>query len=393
MALEIPTTQQSSDKNLANLEGAIGQTSPLNNKAFLRVLAAMEALAETGLYKFGAERALQNFALTATGFDLDLIGAEFTTPRKLAEATVITATLPALTGTSIPATASFIGDANGVRYFLDASEVAEFGIATLSMTAETLGVVGNLQVGGTLSIVSQVSGAETVATITVIDNTGADEETDDAYRSRVLFAERSTTGGSNSTDHKIWAEEVAGVFRAFPYAGALPVPLTVSVPGERTVFVEADKSIDSDGIAPQSLLDDVRESLNTDPETGKSRPVIGLVDSTLYVESIIRTGITVEVKALDTPSGQEADIKADIETVLIDHFDDLVMYITGVDLSQERNDLITSLTISDVVQDILNGRDSSATRIRFRLETTPFVSQYRLEQGELVKLSGVEYVP
>lgn len=392
MALKLLTTQELAEQNLANLEAALGQTAPLNDKAFLRVLAAVEALVGTGLAKYAAERALQNFALTATGEDLDLIGAEFGTPRKLAEATVLSATLPATTGTIIPATTSFIGDSNGVRYFLDASVESVGGVATLSMTAEEVGVVGNLQAGDTVSIVSPVAGAESTATVTEITNTGADEELDDVYRQRILFAERATTGGSNSTDYKIWAEEVAGVSRAFPYAGKPEALLLVSYPGDRTVYVEADESINPDGIAPQSLLDDVRESLNTDPDTGRTRPALGLVDSTLYVESIIRTGVIVEVKALDTPSGQETEIKEDIETALTAYFKNISMFVEGVDLPQERNDLITELTIANVVQDVLTGRASSSEGVRFRIEVSPFVPSYRIEPGELVKLLEILYV-
>ena len=392
MALKIPTTRELSDQNLAGLEGKTGQTAPLTDKAFLRVMAAMEALAQTGLYKFAAERAKQNFALTASGADLDFIGSEFNVIRKPAESAVLAVNLSALDGTLIPATASFIGDANGVRYFLDASAIAAGGVAALSMTSEDPGAAGNLQPGDTVTIVSPIAGASATGTVDTVTTTGADEETDAAYRPRVLFAERATTGGSNATDYKIWAEEVAGVFRAFPYAGKPPVGLAVSYPGDRTVFVEADVSINPDGIPPASLLDDVRDALNTDPETGLSRPALGLIDSTLYVEPIIRTGATVEIKALETPAGQEAEIQADIETALNTYFENLVMFIAGVDLLQERNDLITDLTIADIVQDVLTGRGASATRVRFKLDTTPYISSYRLEPGELVKLTSVVYV-
>ena len=392
MALKIPTTQELVDQALANLEAAIGQTAPINEKAFLRVLAALEGLTETGLYKFAAERARQNLALTATGDDLDLLGAEFNTIRKPAEATVLTATLPAITGTIIPATASFIGDANGVRYFVDTLIEAVAGIATLSMTAETGGTIGNLQVGDTLTIVSAVAGAEQTAAITSVDNTGADTETDCAYRPRVLFAMRATTGGSNTTDHKIWAEEVAGVFRAFPYSGKPPIGPAVSYPGDRTVFIESDTTINSDGIPPQSLLDEVRSVINIDPITGRARPALGLVDSTLSVEPIIRTGAIVEIKSLNAPSGREASVKSDIEIALTTYFLNLAMYVEGVDLPQDRNDLITDLTVANIVQDVLSARVSSATRIRFRLTGIPFITSYRLEPGELIKITSVEYV-
>ena len=87
MGLNLPTTQESKDTNLAYLDGLGAQSSPLADKAFLRVLAAMEALGvATPLFKFAAERARQNLWITATGGDLDLLGAEYKVPRKAAVA-------------------------------------------------------------------------------------------------------------------------------------------------------------------------------------------------------------------------------------------------------------------------------------------------------------------
>jgi hypothetical protein len=388
MALKVPTTKELSGLNLAQLEGKLGQSAPLADRAFLRVLAAMKALADTGLYKFGIERAKQNLALTATGADLDLLGNEFSTPRKLAEFAVLSAEIVAITGTLIPATASFIGDANGVRYFLDASALAVAGVASLSMTAEVSGAAGNLQPGDSLIIVSPVAGAAVSALVTTVTTTGAEEETDSAFRPRVLFAERAVTGGSNATDHKIWAEEVAGVLRAFPFAGK---PSGTSYPGDRTVYIEADPTLDPDGIAPAGLLLSVREALNIDPATGLSRPALGLVDATLYVESITRTAIDVEITNLVTPAGTDVTVKAEISAVLDSYFAGLATYVEGVDLVQERNDRITTLTLGDVVQAVLATRGASAGEIAFTIAAAPFNS-YQLSAGELAKTGAVSYV-
>lgn len=395
MALTIPTTQELADQALANLEASLNQTAPLNEKAFLRVLAAIQALIATGLYKFAAERAKQTLALTATGSDLDLIGNEFSVIRKPSASAVLTAALPGIDGTIIPATAGFIGAPNGENYFLSASVAITGGVATLSITAENAGVNGSLQIGDLLAITSPIAGAEQTATVIAVTDTGTEEETDTAYRARVLFAERSTPGGNNTTDYKIWAEEAEGVFRAFPYAGKPPSLLLTSYPGDRTAFIEADSSVQVDGIAPASLLDDARNTLSTDPLTGAQRPSLGLVDSTLYVESISRTAAIVEIKSLNTPAGQEADVKAEIESILTIYFRSISPFISGVDLEQERNDLITDLTVSSIVQEALDARSSSATRVRFKLTVTPWLtgSSYRLEPGELTKLDSVLYVP
>lgn len=394
MSLNIPTTQEITDRSLANLEASLNQTAPLNDKAFLRVLSAMTGMTETELFKFGVERAKQNLALTATGNDLDLIGQEYGIVRKPAEAAVLTITLPATDGTVIPTSVSYVGNANAVIYFPQAEVVATGGLATSNVTAEDLGVIGNLNVSDTMTITIQIAGATTLATVTVVVNVGAELETDDAYRQRVLNAIRSTSGGGNANDYKTWAEQVGGVLQAYPYSGkpnASPPGIDpASVPPERTVFVE---STDTDGIASGALLTEVRDSITTDPVTGAARQPLGLTDDTLHVESIIRTAIHVKITNFDEGTGVEATIKADIETALTTYFLSLNMFVVAIDLPSDRNDLITKLTISDVVQDVLKTGDASAELVEF--EDTAGVpsplDSYQIDAGELTKLGAVTY--
>lgn len=382
MSIKILTTKELSDQNLAGLEGAIGQTSPIADKAFLRVLAAVLALGHTGLYKYAAERAKQNLAQTATGSDLDLIGAEFDVTRKASETAVIEATVTGLDETIISATSSFIGDANGVRYYVDSSVEIVGGTATISLTAEVSGVAGNLQIGDGLTIVSPVAGLASTATVSTLVTTGAENETDAVYRPRVQFAMRATTGGSNATDHKIWAEEIAGVSRAFPYAGK-PVGGGTSYPGDRTVYIEADSSIDPDGIAPLSLLDDVRANINL-------YTTLGLTDETLYTESITRISVDLTITNLTTPAGQDATVKAAIVDALDLYFQQLSAYVEGVDLERDRNDRITALTLSDIVQGVLSSMASSAEDVAFEVAATPY-NTYQLSAGELTKTGTITY--
>lgn len=391
MAYKIPTTQELSDAHLARLEGILGQDSPINDKAFLRVLAATEAGLDIGHYKYAADAALQSFALTATNEGLDRIGLDNNTPRKQAQSAIFTATLPATTGTTIPATADFIGDANGIRYRPEAAVVAVAGVATLSLRCTETGVAGNLEVSDTLSISSQIAGAETVATITVVDQLGVDKETDSEYRPRVLFAQRAVTGGGNATDHKIWAEAVTGVRRAFPYSGRPPSEGT-SYPGDRTVYVEATTTIDADGIAPVSLLNDVRDAINTDPDTGEIRAILGLTDDTLWVESIIRTSIFVTINDLDVSAEKEAALKSDLDSACDLYFRSIAPFVDGVDVPQERTDSITNLSLSEVVQDVLYSYGATAQGIGFGLVVGVFIPLYFLNPGELTKLGGITYV-
>jgi hypothetical protein len=72
--------------------------------------------------------------------------------------------------------------------------------------------------------------------------------------------------------------------------------LQTSFPGHVTVYVEADDSIDADGIPTVALLSDTRDTITTDPVTGIDRPSLGLVDDNLFVEPIIRTAIYLEIR-------------------------------------------------------------------------------------------------
>ena len=391
MSYRIPTTAELFAAHLARLEGEIGQTSPLNDKAFLRVLAAAEAGLDIGQYKFAADAVLQNLALTATNDGLDRIGDDNSTPRKQAQVAILTAELPALTGTVIPATADFIGDSNNLRYRPEADVTAVANIATLSLRCTEPGTSGNLDVTDTLSISAQIAGAETVAEVTVVTQLGVDKESDADYRPRVIFAQRAITGGANATDHKIWSEAVTGVRRAFPYAGR-PAYAGVSVPGDRTVYVEATTAIDADGIAPAPLLAAVRVDINTDPITGLSRLVLGITDATLWVESIIRTSIFVEIRDLDVAPADEAALKLDVIDALDLYFRSIAPFVDGVDIAQERTDTITPLTVSQIVQDVLFSYGAHSQGIGFGLVVGVFLPLYLLNPGELTKLGGVTYV-
>ncbi len=391
MAYRIPTTQELFLAYLARLEARLGQDSPISDKAFLRVLAAAESGLSIGHYKYAADAVLQNLALTATGDGLDRIGNDNSCLRKLAETAVITATLPAIAGTVIPTNWEFVGDANGLRYKVEAAVTAIApGVATLSLRCTESGDQGNLDPADTLSISAQIAGAETQATVTGTTTDGVDVETDADYRPRVLFAQRAVTGGGNATDHKIWAEAVVGVRRAFPYSGS--PGFATSFPGERTIYVEAITSIDADGLAPLSLLDDVRDAINTDPDTGKSRMMLGLTDATLYVQSIIRTPIFVEISNLVCDSAVQVACKADIATALDLYFRTITAFVDGVDVPQERNDSITAIFVSDIVKDVLFSYGATADTVTFGIVVGVGIPMYLLNPGELTKLGAVYYV-
>lgn len=392
--MNIPTTQEIADQIISFFEAALGQTVPQNPKSFLRVLSAILAVLFTSLYKFGIDRIKQVSWTTATGQGLDDLGTEIDLPRKDAVATVLVATLPGVNGTIIPSTIDFVSDSTGVRYSVDANATIAGGIATLSITAQQTGTIGNLNNGETLTIGRQVSGAETVATVTDTTTTGAEKETDDNYRVRGLDKIRAPGGGGNAADYRNWSQEVAGVARAYPYSGNPVDIFATSSPPERTVYIESTTAIDTDGIPPQSLLDSVRDSITADPSTGIARQPLGLTDDTLFIEAITRTPFFVQITGLTVDSSIEATVKTQIETQLTSYFRGLRPFVDGVDAVTDRSDLITDLTVSNVVQDVLSANGGSAQSVQFDFISGGSIPEYQLTTGETAKLSpgGITYV-
>lgn len=393
MPLILPKTSESAARNVSNFESNLNQIVPLNDQAFLRVLSQNEALAEALLGRYAANRAKQCLAITADEDGLFDLGVQFNLPRKQAVSAQLTAEIPGTETTIIPTTIDFVSDSTGIRYFLDSQAVVSGGVAVLNLTAQTPGVIGNLSVSDTLTIGSPVAGIESTATVTIIDTIGADQEGIEAWRARILVAERAATGGGNNSDYKIWSEGVAGVKKIFSFAGKpFDSPLD-SFPGDRTLYVEADETIDADGIAPQALLDSVREAVAIDPDTGLSRPPLGIEDGTLTVQSITRTSFFTRINNLVVSVDIEAATKTDIDAALTAYFKSLTSFVTGIDPPQTRNDIITAISISTTVQSILTANNASAESIIFGLSAGASLPNHQLNPGELAKNGGVSYNP
>lgn len=168
--------------------------------------------------------------------------------------------------------------------------------------------------------------------------------------------------------------------------------LSPSEPLERTVFVEAVSDIDPDGVAPEYLLNQVRESINTDPLSGVTRPPMGHIDSLLYVRSIYRTEIMVAIEALIIDPASRADCIDQIEADLDKYLRSLNYYNAAVDSEEDRRDQISAASISSVIYKILVNYGASVSGVSFGLIRVlpgiplPALVAYFLKPGETCKL-------
>lgn len=122
-------------------------------------------------------------------------------------------------GTTLPAgTALTRGD--GVAYTTTSSGTVSGGFVIVMAMADEdasglTGATGNCNVGSVLSLTSAVAGITGSGTVAAAMTGGADLETDDSLRSRMLQAYQSPPHGGKAEDYVTWARAVAGVSRAW----------------------------------------------------------------------------------------------------------------------------------------------------------------------------------
>ncbi len=388
MAFPITSTKEAIAIVLTNLETAIGQTSPLSEKSFLRVLATNIGLLFTSLFKYSVERSKQNLAETATGDDLELIGTNYGITKKAGVAAVVTIDTTGTNGVNVTPLLTYVSDFSGIRYIPTETVTIAAGVATFTAQAEITGEDSNLTAGDTLTIESQVAGLSAAAEYNATTTTGTDREEEETYRRRVLTEIRTVGGGGNSADYRTWGEETSGVAAVFPYAGR-PAGEGATLPGDRTIFVQASTG---DGTADTALKTATRLSINIDPDTGLSRPPLGMPDSTLFIESITLTQLNVEVENLDAPAGEEASVQTRIEDAVEAYLEDVYPWISGLDLDTDVNNVVTGVSVGNAIQAVLDVTGSSATRVRVKtVSPDAYVDSYELDEGELVVLNAISF--
>ena len=192
-----------------------GADSRLRRSA-LDVLARTHAGATHGLYGYLDSIALNSLPDTAT----DTLGrwaAILGVTPKAATAATGTVTATGVNGSVIP-TGTELQRADGIEYVTTAEAVIAGGVAVVSIEAVAAGTSGLALTGSKVSLISPIAGVAVEMTVTAPGLVGgADAESEDALRERVLDRLRRPPHGGNAQDYVRWAKEVPGVTRAWVY--------------------------------------------------------------------------------------------------------------------------------------------------------------------------------
>jgi uncharacterized phage protein gp47/JayE len=213
-----------------------------------------------------------------------------------------------------------------------------------------------LKLGDQLSPTEPVLGLDQTAVVTAITESPVEAEDIEIYRQAIIDAIQLEPQGGAKTDYRIWSSDAQGVRKVYPY-------VKQGEAGTVQVFIEATTvdSTDGHGTPTTSLMDDVRAVIEFDPDTTIPTNDRGRrpIQANVEVLPISSRPVDVNISGLQNNT---AEIRASIQSSLIDYLYTIRPYIAGADLSRDKNDVLTSSKLISVIIDTI-GNDNSFTEI------------------------------
>lgn len=216
MAFKVPTLQECVDATYrafkANLPGSDAYLWPNNVAVSAKVIGAGLWLP----FAFLDYISKQILVTTAEGIWLDRHGADWGITRGIPTYAEGYVDFTGTTGIAIPAGGT-VQRSDGVKYtILTGGTVDGSGDASIYVRAEAAGKTGNAIAGTPISLSAPIAGITTEgAAASSGIGSGADVETDAAYRSRILHRKQFRPAAGAPHDYVAWVREIAGVTRVY----------------------------------------------------------------------------------------------------------------------------------------------------------------------------------
>lgn len=311
MPFSRPSLTQIINRIESDFVSRISRVTALLRRSVIKVLSRVYGGATHLLYGFLDFQAKQLFATTADSSGLDLHGNEFALPRNTAVKATGGGTATGTNGKVITEGSELISEDDN-KYIVDSDATIASGTATIAFTAFTANSASNDDPSITLTFVNPIVGVNT--SVTVDSNGiagGEDVENDDDYRERILQRKRQAPHGGATQDYEVWAEEVAGVTRAFTLEQYY---------GIGTIGVTFVRDNDTDTIIPnQTELDEVEDYIisHEDPATGKTVGIPTTAEPGLFVfaPTLLPVDFTVQINPNTT--AVQAAITAELTDLIL----------------------------------------------------------------------------
>ncbi len=371
--------------------------SPLP-KSFLNILAKVLAGLMNAVYKYGNFTSKQIFLKTASFEPITLADGAVIRPlvedarkygigepKPATQAELEAQATVTATGT-IPSGTQLTNKATGVIYTTTQDYIVTSGTVNLSILASGdatntggFGVIGNMEIGDIVTFINpQITAAE--ASIVTILTTAADAETEDSYRNKAITAAKQERLPNNYLWYREEAEEI-GTVRVYPY--------TSSNAGFIDIYVKS--TLSGSVIPTQTQLDEVLNAVTFD-DSGINQLPANIAG--INVLPVTTKSFSITISTINT-NNEIASIQTAITAALQDLFANYEPYISAIDVTDARKDLIDTQEINGVVYSTakaLGATVGSITLFEIISGNASTITKYLLDKDELATLASVDYV-
>ena len=269
-----------------------------------KVLASGFGAAVHGLYGQQNHISRQILTSTADAEMLALQGAELGIYRKQPTAASGLVVFTGDDGARAPAGTILRRTDDSERFIVQKQGVIASGSVSVEVLAEYTGQAGNTDAGESLTLVSPLLGIVNSATVGTEGLTGgADLESDEELRARILFRKQNPPKGGAASDYIQWALEVSGVTRAYAWENGLG-PGTVTL---APLFDNNDSPIPGEDDVAR-----VRDYINEVDENGNAVRRPCCCECTVFALTPVEQDFTIQI----TPATDA--VKAAVEAELAD---------------------------------------------------------------------------
>ncbi|WP_428492170.1 baseplate J/gp47 family protein [Rhodopila sp.] len=288
----------------------------LLQRSVLRVLANAQAGLATEHYGYIDWISKQAVPFTATGEFLEGWANLKGVTRKPATPTTGTAAFVANATTTVVSGTGIVRS-DGVTYTSTADASTVSGSITVPFVAAIPGSAGNFETGAVFNLATSVANVQSVSTTSTQTADGADQETDDELRTRMLIVYAAPPQGGDRQDYIEWALAVPGVTRAWIVPNGMGA-------GTVTVFVMLDDAEAEHGGFPQGsngcASNEPRAATATGDQLTVANALFPLQPVTALVYVVAPTPQPTDFTIADLGSNNTAAMQALIASALADMF-------------------------------------------------------------------------
>lgn len=389
--ITIPTIAEIYEDLISELEAELGMSIPEDGKNFLRALSAVLA-SKFKIYYLGTGAVQKNiFPDTAdtelTGGTLERFGRVKLNRNPFpAQAAQYEIEITGEVGAVIPANSVWKSNDDSLNpgrlYILDSLYTLVASTDSITVRALDAGVVASLNDGDDLTATAPISGVSSDASVLseVVEPKAA--ETTAEYRQKILESFRLEAQGGAASDYRLWAADAQGVAAVYPYAKS-------GSPAELNLYVEATiaDSTDGKGTPSGSLLSDVEDVVNLDPDTTLELLERGRRPLTAIVNYIAVTPLDVTIDIADFV-GLTAALQTSILEALTEKISEIRPFVAAADIAENKNDI---LDINKIIAVILTVKPGAIFgTVTLTVDGVP-VNSYTFENGDIPYLDSVSY--